>query len=171
MTVISGVAKSIVLLLTGGRKEAVFNSLRPSSTGIKVTDKVRNHSQIFPRHQDASIQLICNNIEARPRGPSDRYMLSHHSLHLLWHIKCPNSLCFTLGAYTVTDCSIVSSVLIVLFFPKIERLSWAFVCLQMLSPIGRGSIFGSLTVKVDTIFSCRACTKPARERRFFFFFF
>lgn len=98
-------------------------------------------------------------------------MLSYHSLYLLWHIKCPNSLCFTPGAYTVTDCSIVFFVLIVLFFPKIERLSWAFVCLQMLSPIGKGSIFGSLTVKVDTIFSCCACTKPVHERCFFFFFY
>ncbi len=95
-------------------------------------------------------------------------MLSYHSLYLLWHIKCPNSLCFTPGAYTVTDCSIVFSVLIVLFSPKIERLSWAFVCLQMLSPIGKRSIFGSLTVKVDTIFSCCACTKPVHERCFFF---
>ena len=95
-------------------------------------------------------------------------MLSYHSLYLLWHIKCPNSLCFTAGAYTATDCSIVFSVLIVLFFPKIERLSWAFVCLQMLSPIGKGSIFGSLSVKVDTIFSCRACTTPAHERCLFF---
>ncbi len=105
----------------------------------------------------------------RNRGHSFKNVkgLSYHSLYLLWHTKCPNSLCFTPGAYTVTDCSFVFSVLIVLFFPKIERLSWAFVCLQMLSPIGKGSIFGSLTVKVDTIFSCCACMKPARERCFF----
>lgn len=51
-------------------------------------------------------------------------------------MKCPNSLCISLGAYPVTHCSIVSSVLIVLFFAKIERLSRAFMCLQMLSPIG-----------------------------------
>lgn len=97
-------------------------------------------------------------------------MPSYHSLHLLWHIKCPNSLCFTAGAYTVTDCSIVSSVLIVLFFPKIERLPWAFVCLQTLSPIGQGAIFGFLAEKVDTIFFPAArilCVKDA----FFFFFF
>lgn len=78
-------------------------------------------------------------MEARPGsgvGGADLEMLSYHSLDLLWHTKCPNSLCFTLGAYTVTDCSFVSSLLIVLFVPKIERLSWAFVCLQMLSPIG-----------------------------------
>lgn len=118
----------------------------------------------FSRHQDASMQLKCNYVEARPRGTSAPYMLSYHSLYLLQHIKCPNSLCFTPGAYTVTDCSIVFSVLIVLFSPKIERLSWAFVCLQMLSPIGKRSIFGSLTVKVDTIFSCCTCTKPVHER-------
>lgn len=97
------------------------------------------------------MQLKHNNVKAHPRGTLDPQKLSYHSLYLLWHIKCPNSLCFTLGAYTVTDCSIVFSVLIVLFFPKIERLSRAFVCLQMLSPIGKGSIYGSLTVKVDTI--------------------
>lgn len=49
------------------------------------------------------------------------------------------------------------SVLIALFFHKIERLSWAFVCLQMLSPVGKGAIFGSLTVKVDTVFFLNVC--------------
>lgn len=116
------------------------------------------------------MQLKCHNVESRRsrefRPP--KFQLSYHSIYLLWHTKCPNSLCFNPGAYTVTDCSIVFSLLIVLFFPKIERLSWAFVCLQMLSPIGKGSIFGSLTVKVDTIFSCSACTQPAHERCFFF---
>lgn len=98
-------------------------------------------------------------------------MPSYHSLYLLWHIKCPNSLCFTAGAYTVTDCSIVSSVLIVLFFPKIERLPWAFVCLQTLSPIGQGSIFGILAVKVDTIFFPAARAQILRVKDAFFLFF
>lgn len=157
--------QSIVMLLI---QEAVF---RQFMTSIKKHQSDRQGQESWSdlsRHQDASMQLKRNNVEARPRGTSDPWMLSYYSLYLLWHIKCPNSLCFTPGAYTVTDCSIEFSVLIVLFSPKIERLSWAFVCLQMLSPIGKGSIFGFLTVKVDTIFSCCACTKPVHERCFFF---
>lgn len=63
-------------------------------------------------------------------------------------MKCPNSLCISPGAYAVTHCSIVSSVLIVLFFAKIERLSWAFVCLQMLSPIGCCVLVGLVVLVV-----------------------
>lgn len=47
------------------------------------------------------------------------------------------------GARAATHCSIVSSALIVLFIGKTERLPWAFVCLQILSPIAGGAGSGA----------------------------
>lgn len=73
-----------------------------------------------------------------------------------------------MGAYTVTHFSIVPSLLI-MFFSKGERLSWAVVCPQMLSPSGQGSIFVSLNVKVDTIFTCLQMSRAVFQLGSFLF--
>lgn len=104
-----------------------------------ATWQIRSGIPVTSRHCLHAAQLTCNSVARKhvlAGAGSDLLAWSYHSLHLLRHMKCPNSLCISLGAYGVTHCSIVPFVLIVFFFAKIERLSRAFVCRQMLSPIG-----------------------------------